>query len=77
MDTTILEDLGLTTAEIKVYISLLELRSAPAGEILSRCKLHNSVMHRALNSLTQKSLINYSNNYCSNIILWVSKLSTT
>ncbi|MBS3123098.1 hypothetical protein J4437_00525 [Candidatus Woesearchaeota archaeon] len=59
MDTTILEDLGLTTAEIKVYISLLELRSAPAGEILSRCKLHNSVMHRALNSLTQKSLINY------------------
>lgn len=59
MDTTILEDLGLTQGEIKVYLSLLELGSANAGEILRACKLQNSVMHRALNSLTDKSLINY------------------
>ena len=59
MDTTILEDLGLTQAEIKVYLSLLELGSANAGEILRKCQLQNSVMHRALNSLTDKSLINY------------------
>lgn len=59
MDTTILEDLGLTQSEIKVYLTLLELGSASAGKILEKCNLQNSVMHRALNSLTNKSLINY------------------
>ncbi|HIH39058.1 hypothetical protein J4460_08115 [Candidatus Woesearchaeota archaeon] len=58
MDTTILEDLGLTRAEIGVYVSLLELGSAHAGEILHACRLQNSVLHRALNSLSDKGLIN-------------------
>jgi len=59
MDTTILEDLGLTQAEIKVYISLLELGSSPAGPILEKSKLQNSVVHRALNSLIEKGLISF------------------
>jgi sugar-specific transcriptional regulator TrmB len=59
MDTTILEDLGLTQAEIKVYLALLELGSGGAGDVLSHCRLQNSVMHRALNSLIEKGLINY------------------
>lgn len=59
MNTDILEDLGLTKSEIKIYITLLELGSSPSGEILRKSKLQNSVVHRALNSLIDKSLINY------------------
>ena len=59
MDTSILEDLGLTQAEIKVYIALLELGSSSAGQILEKSGLQNSVVHRALNSLIEKGLISY------------------
>lgn len=59
MDTSILEDLGLTQAEIKVYLSLLELGSSSAGPILEKSKLQNSVVHRALNSLIEKGLITF------------------
>ena len=59
MDTEILEDLGLTPSEIKTYLTLLELGSSTAGPILEKSKLQNSVVHRALNSLIEKSLVNY------------------
>ncbi len=59
MDISILEDFGLTKAEIKTYITLLELGSSTAGKILKKSQLQNSVLHRALNSLIEKSLINY------------------
>lgn len=60
MDISILEDLGLTSAEIKVYLSLLELGSSTAGPLLEKSNLQNSVVHRALNSLIEKGLINYN-----------------
>ncbi len=59
MDTEILEDLGLSQSEIKVYISLLELGKATAGPVIDKSKLQNSVVHRALNSLIEKGLINF------------------
>jgi len=59
MDTEILEDLGLTKAEIRVYISLLELGNSSAGAILEKSRLQNSVVHRALNSLIEKGLISF------------------
>lgn len=59
MDISILEDLGLTQSEIKVYISLLELGSSTAGPILEKSKLQNSVVHRALNSLIEKGLVSF------------------
>lgn len=59
MDTSILEDLGLTQAEIKGYISLLEIGTTSAGKILEKSNLQNSVVHRALNSLIEKGLISY------------------
>jgi sugar-specific transcriptional regulator TrmB len=59
MDTKILEELGLTQSEIKTYITLLELGSSTAGLILEKSNLQNSVVHRALNSLIEKGLINY------------------
>jgi predicted transcriptional regulator len=59
MDTNILEDIGLTKAEIKTYIALLELGSSAAGHIIEKSGLQNSVVHRALNSLIEKGLINF------------------
>jgi sugar-specific transcriptional regulator TrmB len=59
MDVSILEDLGLTAAEIKVYVTLLELGSSSAGKIIEKSRLQNSVTHRALNSLIEKGLINF------------------
>jgi sugar-specific transcriptional regulator TrmB len=59
MDTTILEDLGLTGAEIKVYVALLETGNTTAGPVIEKSGLHNSVVHRALNSLIEKGLISF------------------
>jgi HTH-type transcriptional regulator, sugar sensing transcriptional regulator len=59
MDTSILEDLGLTQAEIKTYMTLLDLGSSSAGLILEKSGIQNSVMHRALNSLIEKGIINF------------------
>jgi sugar-specific transcriptional regulator TrmB len=62
MDTEILEDLGLTSTEIKVYLVLLELGSSSAGLILEKSKLPNSTVHRDLNSLIEKGLVNFIQN---------------
>ncbi len=59
MDTSIFEDLGLTHAEIKVYLALLQFGSSTAGPILEKSGLQNSVVHRALNSLIEKGLISF------------------
>jgi len=59
MNTEILEDLGLTRTEVGVYVSLLELGSSSAGEILDRSKLPSSTVHRDLNSLIEKGLVNF------------------
>lgn len=60
MDPTVLEDLGLTNAEIKVYLTLLRLGSAHATPIIEKSSLQSSVVFRALSSLIDKGLINYN-----------------
>ncbi len=59
MDISILEELGLTNSEIKVYIGLLEFGNLNAGPLLEKTGLQNSVVHRALNSLIEKGLISF------------------
>lgn len=59
MDTTILEDMGLTGAEVKVYLALLKLGNSTAGPIVEKSKLQNAVVHRALHSLGEKGIITY------------------
>ena len=59
MNEEILSDLGLTSGEIKVYLSLLEIGSSNAGPVIEKSKLQHSVVHRALNSLINKGLISY------------------
>ena len=43
MDTSVLEDLGLTGSEIKVYLSLLELGASTAGPIRNKTDLQNYI----------------------------------
>jgi predicted transcriptional regulator len=59
MDTSALEDLGLTNAEIKIYLALLELGTSTAGPILQRTKLQNSVVHMTLHKLVEKGFVSY------------------
>jgi len=59
MDITILENIGLTNAEIKVYLALLELGTATAGPILEKSGLQNSVVHMTLNKLVDKGFVTF------------------
>lgn len=59
MDIAILEDIGLTNAEIKVYLALLELGTSTAGFILEKSGLHNSVVHMTLHKLIDKGFVTF------------------
>ncbi|MFA6462009.1 MAG: helix-turn-helix domain-containing protein [Candidatus Woesearchaeota archaeon] len=59
MDTTVFEELGLTRTEIKIYLTLLKLGASSAGIILDKSQLPSSTVHRDLNSLIAKGLINF------------------
>jgi sugar-specific transcriptional regulator TrmB len=59
MNTEILEDIGFTKAEIKVYISLLELGLSTAGPIIEKSELQSSVVHSTLNKLIKKGFISF------------------
>ena len=59
MNTQILEDLGFTNAEIKVYLALLELGSSSVGHIIDKTQLQSSVVHSTLNKLIEKGFISF------------------
>jgi sugar-specific transcriptional regulator TrmB len=55
----ILEDLGFSKNEVKVYISLLETGSATAGKIAEKSKVHRTNVYEALNRLIEKGVVSY------------------
>src|SRR3990167_1750634 len=59
MDTRILEDIGLSNAEIKVYLTLLELGTSTACPILEKSGLQNSVVHMTLNKLIERGFVTF------------------
>jgi sugar-specific transcriptional regulator TrmB len=59
INTEILEDLGFSHAEIKVYLSLLELGSTKAGSVVKTSGLQNFVVHLTLNKLAKKGLVSF------------------
>jgi sugar-specific transcriptional regulator TrmB len=59
MEEKILQNLGFTYAEAKVYFILLELGSVKVGRIIERAGLQSSTIHNTLNSLTDKGYITY------------------
>lgn len=82
MEHEILKDLGLSPSEIKIYLSLLELGSAKAGEIIKASGLQNSVVHSTLGHLVEKGLASfvldhkvkiYSSTSPKNLLRWIDE----
>lgn len=59
MITHELEAAGLTPVEIKVYLTLLDLGSAKAGEISRRSGVHRRSVYDCMERLIEKGLISY------------------
>ena len=59
MDTTILEEIGLTKKESQVYLALIELGSSSAGLIIQKTGFHRAVVYDLLERLIEKGLVGY------------------
>jgi len=59
MDIKILEKIGLTGNEIKVYLALLKLGSVTAGDIIKKTDLHRAGVYDTLERLMDKGLVSY------------------
>ncbi len=57
--TELLEEIGLTKSEIKVYLALLELGSASSGPIVDKSGASSSKIYEILEKLIQKGLVSY------------------
>ncbi len=59
MNTDVLEKIGLTKNQSKVYIALLKLGSANAQNIIKESELHRSRVYDSLEKLQQLGLVSY------------------
>ena len=59
MNTQILEDLGLTKNEIKVYLALLEIGSTGAGPLIKKLHMYRAAVYELLDLLIDKGLVSY------------------
>ncbi|HLC47487.1 MAG TPA: helix-turn-helix domain-containing protein [Candidatus Norongarragalinales archaeon] len=57
MDRAIGESLGLTPAEAKVYLTLLELGPSAAGKIVKKAQFHRGSTYALLERLSEKGLV--------------------
>lgn len=55
----LLEGIGLTRGEIKVYFSLLELGSSTTGEIIKKARVSRSKVYEMLDKLLDKGLVSF------------------
>ncbi|MFH1307766.1 MAG: helix-turn-helix domain-containing protein [archaeon] len=55
----ILEKIGLTPTESKVYLALLDLGEAKSGDILKKAGLNSGRIYEVLDSLKRKGLVSY------------------
>jgi len=59
MDTKALEGLGLTPNEATVYVVLLELGRAHAGEIAEQTRMHRRTIYDCLERLAERGLVGH------------------
>ncbi|MBW2968446.1 helix-turn-helix domain-containing protein [Candidatus Woesearchaeota archaeon] len=59
VETQILEEIGLTKSEIKVYLALLELGLSSTGKIVDKSGAASSKIYEVLDRLMQKGLVSY------------------
>lgn len=55
----ILERIGLTKNEAKVYLALLELGSTPAGALIKRVGMHRAAVYDIIDLLVDKGIVSY------------------
>ena len=59
MNLETLEKIGLSRAEIKVYIALLQLGSVPSGSIVKETDFRKSTVYESIRRLQEKGLVSY------------------
>lgn len=59
MNTNTLEELGLSNAEAKIYLALLEEGPSKTGKIIDTTKLQSSTVYHVLGALVEKGLVSY------------------
>ena len=59
MDATLLEHVGFTIGEVKVYLALLELGETTTGAIIKKSKITGSKVYEILDKLIEKGLVSY------------------
>jgi sugar-specific transcriptional regulator TrmB len=59
MNTQILEQIGLTKTEIKIYLALLKLGQTTTTNIVKEAEIHASKVYEFLEKLIQKGLVSY------------------
>ena len=59
IDISILQSIGLTEGEIKVYLALHQLKSSTTGQIIKLSKVHASKVYPILERLIDKGLVSF------------------
>ncbi len=60
MDERLLEDLGFTPIEAKIYLCLVSIGPSPASPIIKRTGLHKATVYLTIDRLADKGIIGYS-----------------
>lgn len=58
-NTSLLQQIGLTEGETKVYLALLDLGSSSTGKIIKQSKVHASKVYPILDRLVDKGLVSF------------------
>ena len=59
MDISILEELGLSKGEAKLYLTLLQIGESKVGGIIGKSNMASSAVHNSVNSLINKGIVSY------------------
>jgi len=59
MEERMLQEIGLTNSEIKIYITLLKTESIKVGNLIKKLNLHRSRVYESINRLIEKGLVSY------------------
>lgn len=59
MDISIIEGIGLSKIEAKIFVVILELGESKAGKIIEKSGMQSSSVYNAINALISKGLVSY------------------
>ncbi len=59
MDTKILENIGFTQGEVRVYLALLDLGETTTGDIINKSNITGSKVYEILERLIEKGMVSY------------------